>query len=386
VESPPATPIPDRDDIDSLFAFAKAAGVGKIIYSFRLLETNAALNYAATNAAVAQYIWSHYRSSLDCFALGNEPDLHRVFKQDVSITDFPTYLEKWRRFAAAITNAVPEAKFAGPDGGSGEVNWTTHFAKAGVPSGDVALITEHFYVGGAGRGIEAKEGIDAILSPKWIDANQKLYDKVARHVLADGLPYRFTEANDHYSGGIRNASDTFAGALWALDFLHWWAAHDTRGVDFHNTMWVANDIITLDSSGHAAINPKGYGVKAFDLGSHGGAVPVTVANAGKINLTAYAVRAPEHLFVTIINKEHGVGARAAETTILADDSAQNAAVIYLTAPDGAGAKTGVTLGGAPIVNDAPWSGQWTPLAAQQKGRLVVTVAPVSAAILSITTK
>src|SRR5262249_38294158 len=46
VESPPTTPIPDVAAIDSFFAFVRAAGVQKVIYSLRLLETNSALNYA----------------------------------------------------------------------------------------------------------------------------------------------------------------------------------------------------------------------------------------------------------------------------------------------------------------------------------------------------
>ncbi len=80
VESPPATPIPGEADMDNLFAFARSAGVKKIIYSLRLLETDPAQQYAATNAAIAKYIWSHYQPSLDCFALGNEPDRKSIYE------------------------------------------------------------------------------------------------------------------------------------------------------------------------------------------------------------------------------------------------------------------------------------------------------------------
>jgi hypothetical protein len=143
VESPPATPIPSEADIDSLFGFVREAGVKKVIYSLRLLETNAAQSYAATNAAIAVYIWNHYRPYLECFAIGNEPDRTAVFKDDVTIINFTTYLAKWQKFAAAITNAVPGAKFAGPDAGSGNVYWTTRFAQAGKDTGIVTLISEH---------------------------------------------------------------------------------------------------------------------------------------------------------------------------------------------------------------------------------------------------
>jgi len=385
VESPPQTPIPGETEIDNLFNFARAAGVNKIIYSLRLLESDPARTYAVTNAAIAKYIWSHYQSDLECFALGNEPDLGRVYRQDLTITNFTTYLAKWRAFAAAITNAVPQAKFGGPDGGSGNVNWTTRFASAEKDSGLIAVVTEHYYVGGAGRGVSAEKGIDTMLSPEWDEANQALYNKVAARVLSNGLAFRFTEANDHYSGGVHEASDTFAGALWALDFLHWWAAHDAGGVDFHNTQWVVNDVITPDAEGRITTNPKGYGLKAFDLGGHGSIAPLSISNPGGVNLTAYALRDGTNLFVTVINKGHGEAAREANVTIVSDGMARHAEVIFLTSTNGnAAAKTGVTLGGAFISADGPWLGKWTPLMmSDDSRRCAVKVPAASAAIVKI---
>jgi hypothetical protein len=387
VESPPATPIPDETDIDNLFAFARVAGVRKVIYSLRLLETNAACQYAATNAAIAKYIWSHYRSRLECFSIGNEPDLNRVYHQDFAITNFAAYLDKWRRFAAAITNAVPEAKFAGPDAGSGNITWTTRFAREEKNSGLIAVVTEHYYAGAAGRGVEARKGIETMLSPDWIKNNQKLYDKMVVPVFSDGLPFRFTEANDHYSGGIPDASDTFAGALWALDFLHWWAAHEARGVDFHNTQWCASDVIAPDADGQLRINPKGYGIKAFDLGSHGSVAPVVISNPAGVNLTAYAVRGDGSFFVTIINKEYGAGSHGADVVIVSDEITHGVEAMFLTVPGGdVTSKTGVTLGGASISNDGPWLGKWTPLMSNKAGQCVVKMAAASAAIVKIAAK
>ena len=385
VEWPTTTAIPGPAEIDDLFAFAEAAQVHKVIYSFRLLETNASLHYAATNAVLAKYIWDHYRASVDSFAIGNEPDHKKVYGlHEQTATNFDGYLAKWRQFAGAITNAVPEAKFSGPDACSGNIDWTTQFAHAQKQAGLVKDITEHFYVGGAGRDVAVEKGIDDMLSPRWLSANQQLYDRMAAPVLADGLPYRFTEANDHYSGGVKDASDSFAGALWALDFLHWWAEHNARGVDFHNTQWVANDVITPDANRGLMVNPKGYGIKAFNLGGHGSTEPVTISNPDGINLTAYAVRDAGERFVTLINKEHGAGARAATVTLAASGPAERAAVIYLAAPDGdAAAKVGVTLGGAPINADGPWQGKWKPLPAGKPGQYAVNVPAASAAIVRL---
>lgn len=384
VESPPKTAIPGPAEIDSAFAFVKAAGVKRVIYSLRLLETNHALNYAATNAHIAAYIWNRYRPWLEAFSIGNEPDLHRVFKQDADITDFTTYLHKWREFASAVTNAAPGAKFAGPDGSGGNMTWTLGFAEAEKNSGILDAVTEHFYVGGAGRNVPPEKGIEQMLSMKWLLLYQKLYEKVTTPIVREGLTFRFTEANDHYSGGVQDASDTAAGALWALDFLHWWAGHDAKSVDFHNTQWVVNDIITRDSNEQLAINPKGYGLKAFDLGSGGSIEPVTISNPKKMNLTAYSVRGKDGHFVTIINKEYGTDATIAEVTIAAADSANHAEVIFLSVPNSdAAAKTGVTLGGAAITDDSPWTGKWTSLASDHPGQFRVKVPAVSAAIVKI---
>src|SRR5580704_11772729 len=72
----PRYAVPGQADIDSLFAFAKAADV-KVIYSFRLL------NGSKTNAAaLAQYIWHNYRAQLDAFSIGNEPDWKAYHNKD----------------------------------------------------------------------------------------------------------------------------------------------------------------------------------------------------------------------------------------------------------------------------------------------------------------
>ena len=382
VESPPATPIPGRSEIDNLFAFARVAGVKKIVYSLRLLETDPANNYAGTNAEIARYIWKNYHDQLDCFSLGNEPDRRAVFDQDLTITNFETYLEKWRRFAAAITNVVPEAKFAGPDGSSGNVPWTTAFANAEKDSGIVKFVTEHFYVGARGRGVEPAAGIEAILSPRWITANENLYRKLVSPVFSNSLPLRFTEANDHYSGGVPGASDTFAGALWALDFLHWWAAHGAIGIDFHNTQWVVNDIITPDSGGSLTINPKGYGVKAFELGGYGQREPLSIDNPDQLNLTAYAVRHDKEHLLTLINKEHGFGARKASFSIITKGTLKRVETISLTISNGdVAAKVGGTLGGTSIEGKNPWRGAWSPVKLANDGKCTLEV-PVASAVIA----
>ncbi len=384
VESPPSLPIPGKADIDSLFGFVQAAKVHRVIYSLRLLETDRSQHYDLLDAGLAKYIWDNYRSSLECFALGNEPDRRKVYAQDVVITNFDSYLSKWRAFATAITSAVPAATFAGPDAGSGNISWTTRFAAAEKDTGILSVITEHFYVGGAGRSLSAEQGVESMLSPAWLTANQRLFARMARRVLVDGLPYRFTEANDHYSGGVLDGSDTFAGALWALDFLHWWAAHDAQGVDFHNTQWVPNDIITINPAQQLVPTPKAYGLRAFGLGSRGAVEALTLSNPEGLNLTAYGVRGAAQHFITIINKESGPRARAANVTVAMPTPSGQASVIFLrTASGDPASKRSVTLGGAEINAQTPWAGEWSPLPSCQHGLYAVNVPAVAAAIVRV---
>ncbi len=75
-------------------------------------------------------------------------------------------------------------------------------------------------------------------------------------------------------------------ALWALDALHWWAAHGAAGVNFLNTEWLRTDAFYRDAAGNYQVYPKAYGIRAFDLGSHGSVERVTLHNEQWLSLTA----------------------------------------------------------------------------------------------------
>ncbi|MGH7951497.1 MAG: hypothetical protein ACREFE_06220 [Limisphaerales bacterium] len=377
--------IPSRADIDSVFGFAKTTGI-KVIYSLRLLDGN-----AADDAATAKYIWTHYHSDLDCFAIGNEPNEPPYLSTPIgAITNYISYLAAWRNFAAAIANAVPAAKFAGPDAGG--TDWVAQFAEDESNSGMVVLITQHEYAGGKpfinGNQDEmpVSQAIDNMLSRNWVtNKYPRFYEKTLAIATANGLSCRMTEADD-YLRGVTNASNAFASALWALDYLHWWAAHGCAGVNFHNNEWLKTDTVYLDgSSREYRINPKAYAIRAFDLGSHGRVRPVVIGNANGLNLTAYAVGDATNLYVTIINKEHGDGARDAIVTITPNNFLLNSArAMFLIAPRGdAGATNGITLGGASIANNAPWRGQWTILNQTTKHSCKVIVPATSVAVVKL---
>lgn len=374
----PSYQIPNTDDIDNLFAFADAADV-KVIYTLRMPGSD-----ISRNVEIAKYIMQHYSSRLTCLAIGNETDFYRnVYTQ---YRDYDSYKADWEKQAAAIINAVPGAMFCGPNtGGRTEarsIAWTTDFARDFADTGHIALITQHYYGAGAADISSATEGRDKMLSPTWVDDYQALYDEFAVPVKSYGLAYRMEEVNS-ISGGVPKATDTFAAALWVLDFLHWWAAHGAAGVNIHNRRWIPNIVVYPALDGNFSINPIGYGIKAFDVGGHGSVVPLTMKMPDGMNMSAYAVRNAEALYITIINKTHDAQARAANITLLLTDQEGPASTMYLTAPDNdVSATRGITLGGAQFGDNGTWQGTWTPVNPTD-GRLVVAVPPAAAVIVKI---
>ncbi len=377
----PGVPVPGPADIDSLFAFARAADA-KVIYTLRLRDGS------ITNAvAIAKYIEQHYQSQLLCFAIGNEPNFY--FKT------YSAYRDEWKKYAAAITAEVPDAKFCGPSAGGYPV-WSRDFADDLGKSEPIAFVAQHDYP--CGNGILATDvaaGQDKMLSAKLQDEYRGMWHSFVPAALSNGLPFRLEEANNFYNGGAKDISNTFASALWGLDFLHWWAAHGASGVNFHTgdkvaaaganrSCWYAT-FWTSDEGYN--VHPIGYAIKAFNLGGHGRVQPITISNPDSINLTAYAVRNGENLFVTIINKDHGAGAKTAKVTVVASEIPKSAAVIFLTSPDGnLAAETGVTLGGASISDSGSWDGKWTPLMSDKTGQCRLNVPATAAAVIKLSLK
>jgi len=412
--------------IDNLFAFAAAAGV-RVIYTLRLLNPagRRIADLPSVHARAAGHIWRRYRENLASFAIGNEPDWHAfhsyeghpldpAIREEISGVPgsaYPSYLACWRDLARVVGDAAPGAPLSGPDTGAYTtqtyipdpqtgVSWTERFARDEAGSGRVADITQHHYVGGGPGETTARQAIGNMLSPEWVQgtavgtqpAGTTYFPYAWFHasnlapVAAVGLRYRLTEAND-YLGGVPGASNAFASALWALDYLHWWAAHGAAGVNFHNKQWLRTATVVPDPavSGDYATTPKGYGIKAFTLGSAGQVKPVAIGNPGGINLTAYCVGGAGTDFVTIINKTHGTGAADAAVTIALPGRGAARAEVMTLAGAQPGEATGdrATLGGAAITGGASWRGAWTALSADPHTGVGLTVRAATAAVVRV---
>ncbi len=362
---------------------------------------------------------------------------------------FPSYLKEWRKYIGAITTApgLAHVPIAGPDAFSytlasrftGSVCGST-FRSAAWP--ELLAVCEksdpkvnflgsfgHYYVGGdmvSGEySLTAEEGIANMLSPAWLEGEEItpepvqptgiphdqqlvytpyswLYKNDYEPIGKLGLKFRLTESND-YLRGVPDGSNSFASALWALDYMHWWAEHGASGVNFHNNQWIYTDtlvprnnvwkapgICTEGPCSDYYVTPKGYGIKAFNIGGHGHPLEtfVRASDAPKDwSLTAYAVGAGQDLYVTVINKMQGNEPdHVAQVTIhpagMPFAKASVATMTLSSEVPGEAARLTAQLGGTTIANTGEqWRGIWTPQSADVSGHVTLRVDPATALII-----
>lgn len=376
----PSVAVPDEHDIDELYGFANAAGV-KVIYTLRMRDWS-----PEKDAPLAKYLVNHYAAETSCIVVGNEPDIYEK--------TYPKYHEDEQRFLAAIfaPGVAPNAKICGPST-AGNPEWSANFVRDFGPSGHVLWVTQHLYPGGNGKAVTATDAAAQrarILSPDFAEHYKKLEEAFVPAVTKAHMQYRMEETNSFYNSGAEDVSNTFASALWAVNYLYWWAEHGSQGVNFHTGDFVAAGpvqrtcwygIFHTQPDGKYEIRPIAYAMKAFALGSKGTLVPVSGLQS-RSDVNAYAVvnHDAHTLYVTLVN----AGKTEATITVNPGTKYRGAEAMALTAPeDNIAATTGVTLGGGAIGADGLWNGRWSGEGLHH-GQLRVAVPADSALIVKAT--
>jgi hypothetical protein len=389
-----AKQLPTEADLDSLFAFAKAADA-KVIYCLRLRNGD-----AAADAATAKYIMDKYGALVDSFSIGQEPSAYPVAAIDTRAAGermgaanekykYADYQQAWAKFAEVIIAAVPNVRFCGPSVHNNG-DWARKFLADFGADHHVTLVTEHLYAGGAAQKLASPEaGRDRMLSDDFTRAYQKLHDSFVPQAAAAKLPYRLEEANSYFNGGALGSSNTYSAALWGLDFLCWWAAHDAAGINFHtgdrvsmnNAYQAPRYAAFVSSADGLEIRPLAYGIKAFDLIAHGRITSLKPKSDG-VNLTGYAVTDDKGVrYVALINREHG--AEAKDAIVKIDGGPKSLAEVISLKQDASdvAATAGITLGRASIDKAGTWAGKWEPAGPAKDGDIEVRVPAATAVIV-----
>jgi hypothetical protein len=339
-------------DIDNLAAFLKLAG-WKVLYGLNLKTSN-----AATEAGEAAYAASVLGTSLWAFEVGNESDIYE---------SEATYLANFTAYVAAIRARVPGAKFAGP--GLTRVNNSVLFASQ-VPA-DILALTHHYYIA---CGCSATASIPNMLGTSPAGVDGVLQAAQTKNQIPQ---WRWSEANNYYTGGKGGVSDSFASALWVLDFLSTAAIHGGSGVNFHGGYGPQFPLhYTPIAFGTTPLptgaRPEFYAMYLFTLAGAGAAHTALVT--GLAGVSAYGIGNN----VLIVNKT----ATALDATVTVPAAPSSARQIVLTAP-ALGSLAGVTIGGASIALNGSVSPQAT--ACSVSGNSVRALVPGNSAAVVLTT-
>ena len=379
-------PTPTTQDVDHLFRFAKAAGA-KVIYSVRLKDGS-----ATSAATLAKYIYDHYADQLDYFSIGNEPGYYKDYEGALQ--------PRWDSIMKAMRKVAPKARFCAPDDNPNPILCDKLLRD--YQNNPISLMTLHSYPGGCSykNPNDAKTHADLIpfdyvershflLSDELVTEYAKVYDQM--EPIMRRSPIRMSETNSYWYSGLKGASNSFASALWGLDYLYWWASRGIVGMNFHTGDAVGGVSMpayyaTFVTEGdHFDIRPLSYAMKAFGIGGCGQLMPVRLPLETK-QLSAYAKR-DDHgfLYVTIVNKKNEV---QDINLSLTDDikTLFSADYILLEQKDAdILQQKDITLGGSAIQPDGSWQlAQWNRL--QVKDRKVnLTLPAYSAAIVKINT-
>ena len=197
---------------------------------------------------------------------------------------------------------------------------------------------------------------------------------------AAGIPWRLDEYNTCTGGGKTGVSDTFASALWGVDFLFDVAEHGGAGVNLHGGFTPGNysPICYRKKEDRYEASPLYYGMLLFHQAARGHVVRVECQASA--NFTAHAAIGDDHkLRVVLINKDL---TRPVVASIAPGPTRSTAQLIRLSAPC-VSSTEGVTLARSAVARDGSWTPQPGEGARCANGKFEVPVPAASAALLTI---
>jgi hypothetical protein len=307
--------------IDNLRGFLDASG-WTCIYGL-----NFGTGSPERDAREAAYVARALGNKLRYFQIGNEPDFYRAANNLLrpSGWDFPDYLAEWMAIAQAVIEAVPGARFGGPDVGS-SADWVVRFGnEASAPlGGRLVELTGHYYAEGPPDSPDANIANLLARDPRIAER----MDAIMPVARAHNLSFRMAEGNSCYRGGKAGMSNALAGALWGMDYMLDMAARGCQGINLHggggsvissalgDKLPGARDARDLEIArlgtfySPVAGNPRvGYSARPIFYGMMaveklaGARLAATEFDTGDVNATAYAGQAPNGWRVALVNKD-----------------------------------------------------------------------------------
>jgi hypothetical protein len=355
-----------------LGTFLDATG-WQIIWGLNLgsdMQENAIQEAKAVTAVADNHLFA--------FEIGNEPDLFsRHEARRHTGYSYDAYLCEYRKYRDALRKAIPGIALAGPDA-AGATDWVVRFA---IDEGKhIKLLTHHYYR----EGQNPTSTIDKLLhtDPKLAPILAKL--RAASE--SSGVPYRICETNSFSGGGKPGVSDTFAAALWVLDFMFTLASAGCAGVNMEtgvNQLGFISSYSAIgdDEQGHYWAASEYYGMLGFAQSGAGRIIGSTI-DAGGRNIKAHATQPAKNCIVlTLINKEPSCDAIVV-VDAGASASFRRGSIVRLSGPS-LESKSGITLGGAGVSPGGLWRPTRIEEVSRTRRRLQIRLPAASSAIVTL---
>lgn len=154
---------------------------------------------------------------------------------------------------------------------------------------------QHYYPLGCGlHGKSPAQLASTLLSPALTDKEIATFTRAAADAKTADAQLRMTETNTACGGGARGLSDSYAAALWVIDYLLTGAEHGVQGMNFHGGLSAScqgyTPLCQVGTNEYAA-QPIYYGMLFTHLQGSGYLLPVTVSSSSSAgNVKAFALK------------------------------------------------------------------------------------------------
>lgn len=340
----------------------------------------------AVTTADARAVATALGPSLSAIACGNEPDSYPGWGYRPPTWGKADFLQEAAACLAAVRAGAPSAPLEGADL-TGAAPWLLAYAQQ--ETGQLVTVGQHLYQAGCIQdyvGWPSAKAAAKLLSPAMrTGAGITFKFTVADSQIAKAKPI-MSETNSICSGGLPGVSDSFASALWSIEYMLTGAQAGIRGMNIHDrfitTCTPYSPICPVTArSTRFTVRPIYYGMLFTHLLGTGFFLPVSV-NTGSTSrvVTAFVLRTATGGKRIMLENLTG---QATNVTLNVGGSARTAGVIRLTAP-GLLAKSGVAIQGAQVAVDGRIKvGPPTAIRCATAGKCQLTLAPYTAAIVSV---
>ncbi|MGA2321764.1 MAG: glycosyl hydrolase family 79 C-terminal domain-containing protein [Solirubrobacteraceae bacterium] len=338
---------------------------------------------AASEARAAKAALGGWLAGIE---LGNEPNAyghHDLRRGDWTLALYSRQVAAYRRAIARVAPGIP---LAGPDvsGSRVFVTWGRGEARRLHP----ALLTGHHYPLGC-HSVPAPT-INLLLSA-WIrlreERSLRRYVSVSR---ANSLPFRMDETNSVSCGGKAGVSNTFASALWAVDYIARSMGAGVVGINLQGNPANCNGYSPLCApspgglvAGALRAQPEWYALLLSKALIGDRPLRSIVSSSGSPNVDIATLRAPDGRLHILIVEDDQPGSKPANVSLHVGRGYRAGRILRLTAPS-LTATAGVELGGRALASDGSWrEPARLPESPDRRGVITLEVAPASAALVTV---